>query len=211
MTVVVGVVGEGGVLLAADSQSSGDNAIRMRREPKTFQFTDTIAVASCGSARFGQIVTNWLDDYLEEPYPPLMADELTWAVRVFIPALIDCLEEHGHLHRYEETSVVELGESAFLLAIRDRLFVVEPDMQVSEEDYAFSALGSGEAEAMGAMLTASGEATTYIPDDERLAIAAAGVKAASKLTAFVGGPQSVIHTVRFSAEEKKYAKTDVLA
>lgn len=209
MTVVVGVCGEGGVLLAADSQYSDENAILMGREPKTYQFSDTIAIASCGSARFGQVVTNWLDDHLEEPYPPLMADELTWAVRVFIPALSDCLEEHGHLHRYEETSVVELGDSAFLLAIRDRLFSVYPDMAIFEAEYAFGALGSGGTEAMGAMLTAAGEAKTFIPDADCLEIASAGVKAASKLTAFVGGPQSVIRTTRFSKEELLYAKTDM--
>lgn len=210
MTVIVGTIGENGCLLAADSQSSGDNAIRMRREPKTFQISETMAIATCGSGRFGQVVTSWLDDYLEEPYPPLMADEAEWAKRVFIPALIDCLEEHGHLHRYEENSVVELGDSAFLLAIRNRLFAVEPDMAVDEPEFAFEALGSGGESAMGAMHEAADASESFLPEKELKRVAIAGCKAASGLTAFVGGRVTVIRTARFSAEEIKYARKEIL-
>jgi 20S proteasome alpha/beta subunit len=211
MTVIVGVVGEGGVLLAADSQSSGDNSKRMRREPKTFQLTPAIALACCGSGRFGQVVTHWLDDYLEEPYPPLMADERDWAVRVFIPALVDCLEEHGHLHRYEENAVVELGDSAFLLAIRDRLFTVEPDMAVDEPEFAFDAMGSGEEAAMGAMHAAAEASTTFLPDEQLHEIAEAGVKAAVGLTLYVGGRMTTVRTSKFTAEERAFAEKEIIA
>lgn len=178
----------------------------MRREPKTFSFTDTIAIACCGSGRFGQIVTTWMDDYLEEPYPPLMADEHDWAKRVFIPALVDCLEVNGHLHRYEENNVVELGDSAFLLAIRDRLFAVEPDMSVDEPEFAFEALGSGSDAAMGAMHRATNGAKTFIETDERLGIATSGVKAAIGLTAFVGGNMTTVLTQKYTREERLFAK-----
>lgn len=201
MTVNVGVIGENGVLLAADSQSSGDNSIRMRREPKTFQLAETIALACCGSGRFGQVVTTWLDDYLEEPYPPLMADEGTWVKRVFIPALTECLEDHGHLHRYEETSVVELGDSAFLLAVRNRVFAVEPDMAADEPEFAFEAMGSGGESAIGAMHSLTNAATSFLPDADLKRVALAGCRAASGLTPFVGGRVTYARTARYSEDE----------
>lgn len=206
MTVIVGVIGSEGVLLAGDSQSSGDNSIRMRREPKTFSFSDTIAIACCGSGRFGQVVTTWLDDYLEEPYPPLMADEHDWAKRVFIPSLVDCLEVNGHLHRYEENAVVELGDSAFLLAIRDRLFAVEPDMSVDEPEFAFESLGSGSDVAIGAMHEATDGATTFIDESELLSVAMGGVKAAIGLTPYVGGNMTTVRTMKYTKEELSYAR-----
>src|SRR4029077_9622455 len=98
----------------------------MRLDAKTCKIFDTVAVAYCGSARLGQILSYWLEDHLEEP--PLGMDEHYWAIRLFIPALTIVLEDHGHLHRYEATEVVELGDSAFLLAIRNRVFCIEPDM-----------------------------------------------------------------------------------
>lgn len=176
----------------------------MRLDAKTFSIYDTVAVAYCGSARFGQILTYWLEDVLEEP--PLGMDEHYWAIRQFLPALTGVLEEHGHLHRYEETSVEELGDSAFLLAVRNRVFCVEPDMQVSEDEFPFSALGSGDDVAIGAMLGMKGPGTYALPDEELLKIARAGVEAAAKITPYVGGKITTVRTVTYTSAEKKLAR-----
>lgn len=205
MTAIVAAVSESGVLLAADSQASGWNSIRMLREPKTFQLTETIALACCGSGRFGQIVTTWLDDLLEEPYPPLGADEEVWAKRVFVPALVQCLDDHGFLHRYEEDNTVGLGDSGFLLAIRNRVFRGESDFSVDEPTYAFEAMGSGEEAAMGAMHKATDAAQNFLREDELKEIADCGVKAAIGTTAFVGGLVTYAKTVQYTADERKLA------
>ena len=204
MTCVVGVVGENGVLLAGDSQSTGENSMRNRIDAKTFKIFDTVAVAYCGSGRFGQILTHWLEDLLEEP--PLGMDEQYWAIRLFIPSLTDVLEAHGHLHRYEATEVVELGDSAFLLAVRNRVFCVEPDMQVSEDELPFSSLGSGEDVAVGAMLGMAGHGEYAIDDRKLDAIARAGIKAATKITPYVGGKITTVRTVTYSPAEKALAR-----
>lgn len=207
MTCVVGIRNEGrGVLLAGDSQASAENTKRMRKDPKTFQLADTIAFAYCGSARFGQLVTEWIEDYLEEPFPPLGVDERRWAIRVFIPALTQCLEEHGHLHRYESNSVVELGDSAFLLAIRDRLLTVEPDMQVSEDVTVYSALGSGEDVAIGSLRESFNGGTKELSSRWMQKVATDAIKASSEATTYVGGPITFVRTVRFSDEERAIAK-----
>lgn len=210
MTAIVGVVSESGALLAADSQATGANSIRMLRESKTFQFTETIAVACCGSGRFGQLVTTWLDDYLEEPYPPLGADEEVWAKRVFIPALVACLDEHGFLHRYEEDSSIGIGESGYLLAIRNRVFRGEADFSIDEPEYAFEAMGSGEEAAMGAMHKATSASTSFLEASELREVALAGVEAAIGTTAFVGGRVTFATTSRYTDEERKLAR-EILA
>lgn len=210
MTAIVAAVSESGVLLAADSQASGWNSIRMLREPKTFQLTETIALACCGSGRFGQLVTTWIDDLLEEPYPPLGADEEVWAKRVFVPALIQCLDDHGFLHRYEEDNSIGLGDSGYLLAIRNRVFRGESDFSIDEPEYAFEAMGSGEEAAMGAMHKATDGATTYLAEKELRKIAEAGVEAAIGTTAFVGGRVTYAQTTRYTKAERKLA-AEILA
>ena len=149
MTCVVGIRWKGGVLLAADSQTSGDNFKRMDTDSKVFQLSDVLAIAYCGSGRLGQILKHWLMDALEEP--PLDRDLRRWYVREFAPVLRDVLNEHGHLHILEEDQTEYLGNSAFLLAVRDRLFAIEPDFSINESEFPFDSFGSGSEAALGAL------------------------------------------------------------
>lgn len=202
MTCVVGVRTRNGVLLAGDSQMSWENANRMSRDAKTFQLSDLLAVAYCGSGRLGQILQFHLEA-LDDP--PLGRDEQRWAVREFVPYLRGVTEETGHLHIRH--NVEELGESAFFLAVRGRLFMVEADFSVTEHRYAFDALGSGMETAIGAMHKAAGTAS-YEPYTERKAwqIAEAGVTAASEYTNFVGGEITTISTALFSDDERTFIR-----
>lgn len=201
MTVVVGVRGRRGVLLAGDSQWSTLYTKRERTNGKTFGLHETVAVAYCGSARLGQILTF----HLEELEPPrLGVDELRWAVRTFVPFLREACEEHGHLKIWH--NVERLGQAAFLLAVRGRLFTVEDDLQVGEDALAYCTLGSGEDVAIGAMQALVGDEREPIDDRRLERVALAGIEAASEFTNFVGGDITSTRTILYTDAEKTIAR-----
>lgn len=202
MTCIVGLVGKKGVLLAGDAQGSTDWIKRIDVSAKVFQLSETLAVGYCGSGRFGQILQYHLMDSLEEP--SLVMDEHYWVVREFIPYLRAHTEYHGHLHVHH--NVEEFGPSAFLLAVRGRLFTVESDFGVNEHRLSFEAVGSGAETAMGVMHGELGDATGPLNDSKLLALAERAIGASATLTLYVGGPVSSVKTVLYTEEEKALAR-----
>jgi ATP-dependent protease HslVU (ClpYQ) peptidase subunit len=204
MTCVVGVRTTKGVLLAADSQMSWENGNRMSRDAKTIELSALLAVAYCGSGRLGQILQHHLDE-LDDP--PLGRDESRWAIKTFVPYLRDVLATAGHLVVNLGDSIEAMGYSAFLFAIRGRLFMVEDDFSVVEHRFGFDALGSGMETAIGAMHTAAGVAH-YAPYTEAraLKIATEGIKRAGDYTNFVGGDMTTASTQLFTDEERELAR-----
>lgn len=203
MTCVVGIRGRNGVLLAADSQLSWDNRKMMDKAPKVFQLSEVLAIGYCGSGRLGQLLEHHmtaLDD------PPLGRDERTWAVKTFVPYVRGVLEDGGFLHVHH--NVEHFGESAFLFAVRDRLFNVEGDLCVNEHELAFDATGSGNELALGAMAALTGHTTGPVDgdDDDLWEIAFAGVKAAADHTNYVGGDAVSVSTVKFTDGELAFAR-----
>lgn len=201
MTVVVGIRGKRGVLLAGDSQFSTPWSNRKMVDSKVFALSPVLAAAYCGSARLGNILTYHLDA-LDDP--PLGRDEHRWTVREFIPFLREVASEHGHLHVRHE--VDHLGSSAFLLAVRGRLFIVDDDLQVSEHALPYDALGSGEDVAIGALRAALGDDPNPRPDARLERVATAAVEAAAKFTNHVGGAVNVIRTELYTDEERGIAR-----
>jgi 20S proteasome alpha/beta subunit len=204
MTCVVGAIGKPGVLLAGDAQWSGDASHRIGSEPKAFQLSDLLAIAYCGSGRLGQILTYHLTDSLEDP--PIGMDEHYWAVREFVPYLRDVTHAHGHLHILEESQVEELGQSAFLLAARRRLFSVEADFSVNEHVAPYEALGSGEREAIGVLSHELDDAPPPATWARLEKVARKAIAAAAKFDNFVGGPITTVRTLEWSEDEKTLAR-----
>ena len=206
MTVIVGVRGKKGVLLAADSVATsvsyGDQ--RENRNGKAHLLTETVGFACCGSPRVSQLIR-----FMNVPALPLGEDEYRWAVTTFIPALRKHLEDAGALRNNAgELSVA--GGSMFLLAVRDRLFEVYPDLQVDENEWPWAVGGSGGDGAAGSLQQQLGDRTDPVEDDKTLAIGRAAVAAGIALNAFCGGKIVHVRTKRFTAAEKKLAE-EVLA
>lgn len=211
MTVVVGVRHKQGVVLAADAQWSWSNDNRMAdlAQPKVHSLLDTLAVGYCGSGRFGQILTYHLTDSLEDPFLPREdRDEQYWAVREFIPYLRDVTSAHGHLHILEADQTESFGESAFLLAVRGVLFLVESDFSVNQHRLPYEAVGSGSENAMGVLHERLGDdpEQALLTPAKAEVLARKAVEAAITFNNFVGGDITVIHTALYTDEEKATAK-----
>lgn len=202
MTCIVGIRGGRGVLLAGDAQGSTDWTKREDVSAKVSLLSPVLAIAYCGSGRFGQILQYHLTDSLENP--PLGMDEHYWAVREFVPYLRAVTEEHGHLHIHH--NVEEFGPSAFLLAVRDRLFTVWSDFGVDEHVLCFEALGSGAETAAGSIHGELGNKRKPIEDRDLLPVATRAIKAAEKLTLHVGGKISSVKTVPYTGAERQLAR-----
>lgn len=202
MTCIVGLVGKKGVLIAGDAQGSTDWTKREDVSAKVFQLSDLLAVGYCGSGRFGQILQYHLMDSMDDP--PLNMDEHRWTVRDFVPFLRDLTEQHGHLHIHH--NVEEFGPSAFLLAVRGRLFTIWSDFGVDEHVLSFEAIGSGAETAAGALHAELGDEREPITDSRLVAMAERAITAASTLTLHVGGKISSVKTVHWTADEKALAK-----
>lgn len=209
MSVVVGVRYRGGVILAGDAQWSGENSNRLSRQPKVHSLLDTLAIGAVGSGRFGQILQFHLTDGLEDPFLPREGrDEEYWAVREFVPYVRAHTEEHGHLHIKHNAE--HFGPSAFLAAIRGRLFLIESDFSVSEHSLPYEAVGSGEDNAIGVLHSELGkdwELGDPLPTEPRAErIARKAVEAACTFNNYVGGIITVVKTVEYTADEKATAR-----
>jgi hypothetical protein len=200
VTCVVGVVGKKGVLLAGDTQGSTHWRKSDRSDGKTFQISPIMAVAYCGSYRLGQL----LQYNLSAPQPRLGDDEYMWAVQSFIPSLRATLKEHGYM---KVTNMVEeLGNSAFLLAVRARLLYIEDDLQVGEEQLPYAAEGSGAEVAVGALSALIDEDAQTVDDRRLERVATKAIEAATMHTPFVGGRITSVRTVAYTDAEKKLAR-----
>jgi ATP-dependent protease HslVU (ClpYQ) peptidase subunit len=188
MTCVVGIKTASGVILAADSLGSG-NGIKQEfstakliritadsRQDGVFAGEVPIIIGYTHSFRMGNIIkhcfkppdiTSSIDDYL---------------VSKFIPELMRCFEQEGFAR--EDNKVKSGGE--FLLGIAGRLFTVQSDYSVLEPEEGYTAIGSGQEIALGAL---------FAYEDcnvEERDTALGAVSAASKFSTTVGG---TVHTV----------------
>jgi len=206
VTVVVGVRHKNGVVLAGDLQWSTENSNRIGAQSKVHLLQDTLGIAYCGSGRLGQILQYHLSE-LEDPFIPREGrDEEYWAVREFVPYLRAVTEEQGHLHIKHNAE--HLGESAFLLAVRGRLFCVDEDFSVNEHRLPFEAVGSGEDNAVGALIADLGAEITAEEITEARAekVARKAVEAAITFNNYVGGDITIEKTVLYTDDEKDMAR-----
>lgn len=207
MSVVVGIRCKSGVVLAGDAQWSDENSNRIGAQSKVHSLLDTLAIGYVGSGRFGQILQFHLTDGLEDPFIPREGrDEEYWAVREFVPFVRAHTEEHGHLHIHH--NVEHFGESAFLLAVRGRLFCVESDFSINEHSLPYEAVGSGGDNAIGVLHSELGidadPATITVARAERVARKA--IEAAAKFNNYVGGPITYVSTVLYTDDERGMAR-----
>jgi hypothetical protein len=147
MSVVVATLGtEGGVNLVADSQVS-DPYSKLNGYPDKIWVERDLGyiIGSCGSIRTAQVVrfaTDW-PRYREDEH-----DLPKFAVLEVVPAIKTALEHHGLL---KEKNGVETMDSDFIIAWGENFFSIEEDFSVLMPIKGRIAIGSGYAEAYGAL------------------------------------------------------------
>ena len=178
MTCITGCKTDGGVLLGGDALGSSGYSGNVNSESKVFRLSREVACGYTSSFRMGQVLRFHVTP------PQISVDELQWAVAEFIPVIREAFRAAGYseIHNNEETG------GTFLLAVRARLFTVQSDFSVLENRTAYSACGSGQSFAMGAMHA------LWTPKVKPRQLLRAGLLAAEEFATGVRGPFSFTST-----------------
>lgn len=153
VTCIVGIVESGGVLLAADS-AENSFGVDHTTTPKVFvaDLADgaKIGVGLAGLPRVLQVLEFGLDwSALDRSEP----DPLRWLVATAVPAMRGVLEAHGVPGDEDKPGTVDAN---LLVALQGRLLVVQAHWQVFERPRSYACIGSGSAEANGALHVLAG-------------------------------------------------------
>lgn len=140
MTCVVGLVSKGKVYIGADSLGSDGFTQQVRKEPKVFKNGEFL-IGCTSSFRMIDIL-KWKFN------PPTVKDDNLhkFMVTEFVDAVRTLFVENG----YSITSD-DWKSGCFLIGVKGRLFSIERDFQVYEQD--FYAVGSGAYHALGSLYT----------------------------------------------------------
>lgn len=142
MTCIVGVIQKEKTYIGADSAGVAGLDVSIRKDPKVFKVGDFV-IGCTSSFRMIQLLRFSLQ--LPKVYPD--ADIYQYMCTEFINAVRTCFRNGGFLRL---DSNVESG-GKFLVGYKDRLFVIESDYQVGENEKKYDAVGCGEPFALGAL------------------------------------------------------------
>ena len=183
MTCVVAIAQNGVVHMAADHAASDEKSgwILVRKDPKVFK-VGQYGIAFTDSFRMGQILQyNWLPP----KYTPTKTNNgLDKFMRTkFIDSVKETFKENGY-GNFAPNEDGDVG-GIFLVGVEGRLFTIDEDFHVAENNFNYMAEGSGGAFALGALF-----ATKNIKNPKtRLKLA---LEAASEFSMSVSSPFTYI-------------------
>jgi hypothetical protein len=189
MTCIAGLVSKPKVYIAADSLGAGNGCkqeystaklIKLPVKMMTGEYTSSLVYMLIGytsSYRMGDI----LKYQFEPPTIGLNQDINEYLVSSFVPELIDCFDKNFFTRAKDSAK----SGGNFLLGLEGRLFHVQDDFSVLEPVNGYTAVGSGQEFAMGALYAL--ENVTCAPE-EALRDA---IGAASQFSTTVGGKANI--------------------
>jgi 20S proteasome alpha/beta subunit len=184
MTCIVAQKTTTGVLLAAETTFSDGPRLLRRATPKLWNVTPRIAIGTAGSCRCGDL----LRGFDKWPEPGVGPDEFGLALG---RSLRELLKEEIKNH------------NVWALVAMDReIYYVGSDGSVSRQDAAYSALGSGELVALGALFvlervrrTEHGPGALPTPTHETKACLITALGAACEHVEGLRGPYTFAETI----------------
>ena len=168
MSCIVGLQEGNRVYVGCDSAGYAGDSKSVRGDRKMFRVlgNDRALIGFTTSYRMGQLL-----QYTEGLIPPSMKATHKNMVTKVVPRIMSCFESGGFIKTGEGGSK-EGGQ--FLLAYRDKLFIIDEDFQVGINDCGYASVGCGAQYAMGSLHTSSG--FDFKPEDRvRMALKAASV------------------------------------
>jgi ATP-dependent protease HslVU (ClpYQ) peptidase subunit len=141
MTCIVGLVNKGKVYIGGDSAGVAGSNVVVRSDEKVF-VSHGMAFGFTSSFRMGQILR-----YCFKPPEDTDKDAAAYMVAKFIPELQRCFSANG----YERTINGEKSAGTFFVGYKGRLFIVESDYQVGENNIGYASVGCGDCYALGSM------------------------------------------------------------
>ncbi len=172
MTAIVGLKHEGDVWVGADSMGIRNEEVKMTLDiPKVFRNGEFL-IGYSGHLRSGQLL-----QYQLKPSPIKDdCDLVEYMVKWFVEDVRECLKAGGYA---QTENGIESG-ATFLVAVRGRLFEVDPGYQVVEHSAGYSAIGSAIQFCLASLFN-----TPCHPPEKRVL---AALMTAAHFDPYCGGP-----------------------
>jgi ATP-dependent protease HslVU (ClpYQ) peptidase subunit len=178
------------VYIGGDSQGTGGHSKSNRLDKKVFRLNNGMKIGFTTSYRMGQILKYKLNlpSFIQEDI-----DLEQYMCTTFIDSVKRVLADNGA--QYEENGVVSGG--TFIVAYKDRLFVIYDDFQVAEPEEPYASVGSGSDLALGCLkafesfgiLSGSGYIT---PNDNVHSFITRAINVAASFNSTVGGRVHIV-------------------
>ena len=160
MSVVVAIKENKKVYIGADSQVTRGGTRRTLRNPNNYKVWKIKGVENCLMAHVGNLreanVVRLMDGLVSEYNIYKNHIDFEFIVKKIVPEIFDELKNYGFL---KDNKYIESIDSRFLFAYKDQLYLINSDGCVLEIDD-FVAIGSGEGEAIGSLLSTDNQDPT---------------------------------------------------
>lgn len=146
MTCIIGVVGQGISIMAADDMASYGDFIRLKLSgSQKLKNHNGMLWGVAGYTASAQVI-------MYQFKPESMQNEpsvLEYLVTKFVPPLRDLMREHGRLTTHKPEA--EMWDSRMMVIMHDTIAVIREDFAVTVCEEEYEAIGSGEEVAKGAL------------------------------------------------------------
>ena len=157
MSVVVAIKEKGRVFIGADSQVTRGETRSTLKNPNNYKIWKVKGVDNCLMAHVGTFrdsnVIRVMDGLVTEYDVFKEMIDYEYVVKCIVPKLIDELRRYGYI---EGSDYFKGFDSRFIFAYKEMLFVIGSEGSVLEIDDC-AAIGSGECEAIGSLLSTDDE------------------------------------------------------
>ena len=200
MSVVVAIKENGKVTIGADSQCTRGGTRRTLSNPNNYKVWKVLDAENCLFAQVGLVreanIIRVARDLVPEMAQLKDKVDFSFVVKRLVPRMFEELEEYRAIKKGDTPPEFE---SSFLFAYKDKLFYISGNATVIEiDDYV--AIGSGECEAIGSLLSTEGEAC-----EDRIKKA---IKASAASDIYVDYP--IVITDTESCEFKVFYEKDLI-
>lgn len=144
MTCIVGIIEDGAVHLGGDSAAMSGYDLSLLADGKLATVGEFI-IGVTGSVRLIQLVRH----RFTPPAIPAGADLPGYMATAFVDALRECFKDAGFARKDNDRE--HAGNSALLVGVRGRLFVIYGDYGITETADGYAAVGCGDQLATGAL------------------------------------------------------------
>ena len=153
MSVVVAIKEKGKVFMGADSQVTRGGTRSTLKNPNNYKVWKVKGVDNCIMAHVGNVrdanIVRLIDGLVTEYNIYRKHIDFEFVVKKIVPEIISELKDYGFV---KDNKYFEGMDSRFLFAYKDQLYLINTDGCVLEIDDCV-AIGSGEAEAIGSLLS----------------------------------------------------------
>ena len=157
MSVVVAVKENDKIYIGADSQVTRGGTRATLKNPNNYKIWKVIGAPNCLMGHVGNVrdanVIRIMDRLVTEYHIFKEYIDFEFVVAKIVPDILEELRKYRYI---KDEKYFESIDSRFIFAFKDKLFLINYDGTVLEiDDYV--AIGSGESQALGSLLTTEGQ------------------------------------------------------